>query len=209
MKKLYRKSTVHPTPPPVSTQLAFLPAAILALTVALGQEDKEVLAYLISCSSSTADRKSSSSAAVCGGGKGGPDGHPPCFDCCCFSCYISYWVRWDSSPNRQLIHEIIDAYEDGLVSQRKRAEKNKREKRKSSNRKNRVSGSSSSSSVCPSELMNSSELSSKRGESDESDSAEFHSTHSGNNCSGGEEEGGALKRFVSFIGERMWSSIWT
>ncbi|KAJ4827183.1 hypothetical protein Tsubulata_030174 [Turnera subulata] len=29
----------------------------------------------------------------------------PVFDCDCFDCYTSYWFRWDSSPNRELIHQ--------------------------------------------------------------------------------------------------------
>ncbi|KAK2977950.1 hypothetical protein RJ640_014230 [Escallonia rubra] len=38
---------------------------------------------------------------------------PPVFDCECFDCYTSYWFRWDSSPNRELIHQ---AFEDNLSS---------------------------------------------------------------------------------------------
>ncbi|KAI8000804.1 hypothetical protein LOK49_LG09G01439 [Camellia lanceoleosa] len=41
---------------------------------------------------------------------------------------MSYWVRWDSSPNRQTIHEIIDAFEDGLAQSKK--DKNRKERRK-------------------------------------------------------------------------------
>ncbi|KAL2483856.1 uncharacterized protein Fot_45300 [Forsythia ovata] len=115
MKKLYKKGTVHPTPPLVSDQLlSFLPATILTLTAALSPEDREVLAYLISCSSTnfsnnyrknTQKTTSTTTAAGCAD-------HRPSFNCYCFRCYMSYWVRWDSSPNRQLIHEIIDAFED-------------------------------------------------------------------------------------------------
>ena len=67
-----------------------------------------VLDYLLSCSSTytTGNRKTVSQ-------KSGD--HPPLFNCNCFRCYTSYWVKWDSSSNRQLIHEIIDAFEDGLV----------------------------------------------------------------------------------------------
>nr|GMC83687.1 uncharacterized protein LOC109167056 [Ipomoea batatas] len=117
MKKLYRKGTVFPSPPLVSDQLAFLPAAIFTLTAALSQEDRQVLAYLLSCPSgnfSTTHKNSSPS----GKGGGGAD-HPPSFNCFCFNCYRSYWARWDSSPNRQLIDEIIEAYEDGSGEVRK------------------------------------------------------------------------------------------
>ncbi|XP_011016350.1 PREDICTED: uncharacterized protein LOC105119854 [Populus euphratica] len=40
----------------------------------------------------------------------------PIFDCDCFDCYISYWFRWDSSPNRELIHQVIEAFEEHLTS---------------------------------------------------------------------------------------------
>ncbi|XP_042029317.1 uncharacterized protein LOC121776223 [Salvia splendens] len=122
MKKLYKKSTVHPTPSAVSEHLlSFLPAAILALTVALSPADKEVLAYLISCSSGS-QRRPTAAAAKGGGG----DCHNPCFNCSCFRCYTSYWAKWDASPNRQLIHEVIDAFEEKESTK----EKSKKERRK-------------------------------------------------------------------------------
>ncbi|KAI3409554.1 Tr-type G domain-containing protein [Psidium guajava] len=111
MKKLYRRSvTVHPSPPPPPISdhnhlLSLLPAAILALIAALSPQDREVLAYLVSNNSNSNRGKSRSSNCD----------HPPCFTCDCFRCFMSYWVRWDSSPNRQLIHEVIDAFEDGLL----------------------------------------------------------------------------------------------
>ncbi|KAA8515574.1 hypothetical protein F0562_018815 [Nyssa sinensis] len=129
MKKLYRKGTVHPSPPLISDQLAFLPATILTLTAALSPEDREVLAYLISSSfgNFSGNRRNNQMTTIGGGGGKGRD-HPASFNCNCFRCYMSYWVRWDSSPNRQLIHEIIDAFEEGLVQSKK--EKNKKERRK-------------------------------------------------------------------------------
>jgi hypothetical protein len=33
--------------------------------------------------------------------------------CGCCGCYKSFWARWDASPNRHLIHRIIDAVEEG------------------------------------------------------------------------------------------------
>ncbi|KAA8524769.1 hypothetical protein F0562_011192 [Nyssa sinensis] len=119
MKKLYSKGKVHPSLPAISDPLSLLPATILTLTVALSPEDKQVLAYLISCSGSSnsysSHGKTTHKSGVSGGGGGGSVGdHPPQFHCNCFRCYISYWVRWDTSPNRQLIHEILDAYEEGL-----------------------------------------------------------------------------------------------
>ncbi|KAF8414172.1 hypothetical protein HHK36_002171 [Tetracentron sinense] len=130
MKKLYRKGKVHPSLPLISDHLALLPATILTLTAALSPEDREVLAYLISCSSSSGsfsgDRRNTQKSGV--GGSGSGSDHPPLFHCNCFRCYMSYWVRWDSSPNRQLIHEIIDAFEDGLLQ--KKNSKNKKERRR-------------------------------------------------------------------------------
>ncbi|KAI3716869.1 hypothetical protein L1987_68076 [Smallanthus sonchifolius] len=113
MKKLYKKSTVHPSPPLISDHLALLPAAIFTLTLTLSPEDKEVLAYLVSSTTTTA------AAAA----------HSPLFNCSCFRCYMSYWVRWDTSPNRHVIHQIIDAFEDALV-QNKRDRITKKDRKK-------------------------------------------------------------------------------
>ncbi|KAG6394120.1 hypothetical protein SASPL_144699 [Salvia splendens] len=131
MKKLYKKSTVHPTPSAVSEHLlSFLPAAILALTAALSPADKEVLAYLISCSSGSQGRATAAPAKG-----GGGDCHNPCFNCSCFRCYTSYWAKWDASPNRQLIHEVIDAFEE----KESKKEKSKKERRKGKTVKSGVS----------------------------------------------------------------------
>ncbi|KAG6603809.1 hypothetical protein SDJN03_04418, partial [Cucurbita argyrosperma subsp. sororia] len=98
MKKLCRKNTVHPSPPIISDFLSFLPAAIFTLTVALSADDKEVLAYLISCSNTSASLSNLSSTRKSGrkptAGKVGVD-HAPLFDCDCFMCYRRYWARWD------------------------------------------------------------------------------------------------------------------
>ncbi|KAI4298763.1 hypothetical protein L6164_032281 [Bauhinia variegata] len=200
MKKLYRKGTVHPSPPIISDQLSFLPATILTLTAALSPEDREVLAYLLSCSSNNTTpafinfsgnpRRNTTKTGVAKGD------HPPLFDCSCFRCYKSYWVRWDSSPNRQLIHEIIDAFEDWLA-QNSKGGKNRKEKR---NKKNR------SGELKPSELTSSG--------NNELDEAELVGESSSNCVDGaGEDDGdvneekGSVRRFVSFIGERIWS-VW-
>ncbi|CAL9189415.1 unnamed protein product [Musa hybrid cultivar] len=92
--------------------LKLLPAAILALTAALTCEDKEVLAYLITQSIN--------------GPAGGmeprrrreamPPAHRPLFVCGCFDCYASFWSRWDCSPDRELIHQAIEAFEERLAS---------------------------------------------------------------------------------------------
>ncbi|XP_031126634.1 uncharacterized protein LOC116028918 [Ipomoea triloba] len=194
MKKLYRKGTVFPSPPLVSDQLAFLPAAIFTLTAALSQEDKQVLAYLLSCPSgnfSTTHKNSSPS----GKGGGGAD-HPPSFNCFCFNCYRSYWARWDSSPNRQLIDEIIEAYEDGLQSKK---EKSKRERRKSNK-----GSCSNKDELRKSEVV----MGLNKDDSGEADEAAALPSHGGGE---GEEEGsekGSVRRLVSFLGEKIWS-VWT
>lgn len=200
MKKLYRKGTVHPSPPIISDHLAFLPATILTLTVALSPEEKEVLAYLISCSSSSNGNPRRTTKAVVD--------HPPVFHCSCFRCYTNYWVRWDNSPNNQLIHEIIDAFEDSLAQTSKR--KDKRYKKGS----NKKSPELKRSEVAISSMDNASVSSSSSAEL-ESASSSSSSTFSDYNTSCGDddvgkgiedEEKGSVRRFVSFIGERIWSA---
>ncbi|URD72914.1 hypothetical protein MUK42_24257 [Musa troglodytarum] len=94
---------VHPAPPPeeaLRDHLAALPAATLAAV------EQEVLVYLLS-----------------GGGEMWREqrrwrrrAHPAQLGCRCFWCYKSFWVRWDASPNRHVIHFIIDAVEESLAS---------------------------------------------------------------------------------------------
>ncbi|XP_016482427.1 uncharacterized protein LOC107803260 [Nicotiana tabacum] len=283
MKKLYRKGTVHPTPPLVSDHLSFLPVAILTLAAALSQEDKEVLAYLISCSTgsgklsgdfSTNRRNThklktpnsasetavsgakSGSSAVCGGvgggggaervlsgefsgnrrnthklkipnsatetssgggtkggaavsgGVGGVADHPASFNCDCFSCYMSYWVKWDLSPNRQLIHEILDAYEEGLQSKKEKSKKERRNKNKGSN----ISSGSVELKTTSSESNLNINGSVPAGSIESDPVEETSGNHSGGDEdeSGGEEGGekGSVRKFVSFIGEKIWS-VWT
>ncbi|GFY91695.1 hypothetical protein Acr_08g0000910 [Actinidia rufa] len=213
MKKLYRKGAVHPSPPLISDHLAFLPAAILTLAAALSPEDKEVLAYLISCSSAnfSGNRKNTQKTTTAASTSSSGD-HPPSFTCDCFRCYTSFWVRWDLSPNRQLIHEIIDAFEDGLA--RGKREKNRRERRKKG-----AEGSGE---------LSRSELGMNQGKFGESDSVEEIRGGSGGGgdgggedccgggggggsyCGGEVEEGiekGSVRKLVSFIGERLWG-VW-
>lgn len=124
--KIKTKGKVHPSPSSSSSSdhadvLRLLPAAILALASVLSVEDREVLAYLITRSmdasiflESSKKRPSSSSSSS---SKKKPFPHsPPLFHCGCFDCYTSYWFRWDSSPNRELIHQVIDAFEGHLTN---------------------------------------------------------------------------------------------
>ncbi|KAF5949960.1 hypothetical protein HYC85_011953 [Camellia sinensis] len=191
MKKLYtnKKGKVHPSPPPIADHLSLLPATILTLTVALSPQDKEVLAYLISCSGTTTTTTNFSGnpkTRLDGGGSGGD--HPTQFNCNCFRCYMSYWVRWDASPNRQLIHEVLDAYEDGLFQKKKKSLKKERRKR-----------------VCEDENRDSGELGSV-------EVSQSRPSHGGGDV---EEDGvgevgsekGSVRKLVSFIGERIWG-VW-
>ncbi|PKA63585.1 hypothetical protein AXF42_Ash005480 [Apostasia shenzhenica] len=109
MKKRYngKGKRVHPCPPH-SYPWNFLPAAVVALWTALSAEEKEVLAYLL-----------------------------PELGCGCFGCYKSFWARWDSSPNRHLIHIILDAIEEPpceppslLAGRRRRGRNHRKEEEK-------------------------------------------------------------------------------
>ncbi|EOA21933.1 hypothetical protein CARUB_v10002419mg [Capsella rubella] len=132
--KMKKKGKVYPSPPPPSSSspssssnhlneeddddvslsvLKLLPATILVLVSVLSAEDRQVLAYLITRGTTISDRgncgRSSSSTSK---KKSSKNHKPPVFDCECFDCYTNYWFRWDSSPNRELIHEIIEAFEN-------------------------------------------------------------------------------------------------
>ncbi|ESQ41248.1 hypothetical protein EUTSA_v10015811mg [Eutrema salsugineum] len=139
--KMKKKGKVYPSPPPPSSSssssfsshhlnendslsfLRLLPAAILVLVSALSGEDREVLAYLITRGTTISARGGSSSSSSSSASveskkkttkknKSSKNHKPPVFDCECFDCYTNYWFRWDSSPNRELIHEIIEAFEN-------------------------------------------------------------------------------------------------
>ncbi|XP_022994256.1 uncharacterized protein LOC111490045 [Cucurbita maxima] len=186
MKKQYRRrGTVHPSPP-ISDHLSFLPAAILTLAAALTSEDREVLAYLISSAdknySGHRGKSSQQKLTTTPSAKVGSD-HPPSFSCGCFRCYTRYWVRWDSSPNREVIHEIIEAYEEKLA-ETKTGKKNKKE------RKKRNEG-----------IESEGRLIEEKGRLTESEAA-----GDGGGGGGGEEaaEKGAVRKIVKFIGETIW-----
>ncbi|CAH8381682.1 unnamed protein product [Eruca vesicaria subsp. sativa] len=120
------KGKVHPSPsplPPSSSSsskgddclsaLKLLPAVILVLVSALTPEDKQVLAYLITRSLKTTTNTTKGRSSCDSKIKKSRTHHKaPVSDCECFDCYTSYWLRWDSSPNRELIHQIIEAFED-------------------------------------------------------------------------------------------------
>ncbi|WRX18346.1 hypothetical protein QQP08_010833 [Theobroma cacao] len=92
--------------------LKVLPVAILTLALALPPQDQEVLAYMITRSIISTTNPSTfnhQSKSKCKKGKA------PLFQCGCFDCYTRFWHRWDSSPNRDLIHQVIEAFEDHLL----------------------------------------------------------------------------------------------
>ncbi|XP_044488537.1 uncharacterized protein LOC123213214 [Mangifera indica] len=155
--KIKNKGKVYPSPSPPSSSsdgdylslLKLLPAAIIALVSVLPLEDRDVLAYLITrsiktttattLSSSITQRKSSKRTAAANGSSSNNNGNgnaltthkPPMFDCDCFDCYTSYWFRWDSSPNRELIHQAIEAFEDHLTNgEAQKSKKNGKAKRR-------------------------------------------------------------------------------
>eukprot|EP00268_Persea_americana_P056042 TRINITY_DN6566_c0_g1_i1.p1 TRINITY_DN6566_c0_g1~~TRINITY_DN6566_c0_g1_i1.p1 ORF type:complete len:222 (-),score=30.42 TRINITY_DN6566_c0_g1_i1:370-1035(-) len=103
MKKLCTKNgkgKIHPSPS--LSALSLLPSAILTLASALSPDDQEVLAYLILHPTITTTASSTKKCSR------------PTFHCGCFDCYTRFWIRWDSSPNRHLIHQAIDHFEDHL-----------------------------------------------------------------------------------------------
>lgn len=128
--KMRSKGKVHPSPSSSSSHyshnnkddalsvLRLLPAAILAIASVLSREDREVLAYMITRSLKSTNPSSflEEKGKKCPK-KSSNTSHalkPPLFDCECFDCYTSFWVRWDSSPNRELIHQAIEAFEEHL-----------------------------------------------------------------------------------------------
>ncbi|KAJ3701458.1 hypothetical protein LUZ61_005163 [Rhynchospora tenuis] len=124
------KGKVHPSPSPaagsgdVSSALKLLPQEILALTAALGEKDKEVLAYLITRSMKchVAPRAVAS--------------HRPMIGCGCFECYKSFWSRWNSSSDKGVIDQVIDGFEEHLA----RVEKEKNEKSEKEGKKKTKKG---------------------------------------------------------------------
>ncbi|KAL2539969.1 Uncharacterized protein Adt_00947 [Abeliophyllum distichum] len=99
---------------------------------------------------------------------------------------MNYWAKWDSSPNRQLIHEVIDAYEENLLMQNKKY-KSKREMRK---------GKSTRGSGQGSEVSKKSEFSLIKNDFDESNSVSESTSAGGAETGGTEEDDGKNWRRV-------------
>ncbi|KAK1353649.1 Carboxylesterase [Heracleum sosnowskyi] len=180
------KKKIYPSTPPISDHLSLLPATILTLTVALSPEDRQVLAYLISCSANlnnlNGHHKTRAKTKVLD--------HAPEFECSCFGCYMSYWVRWNNSPNREVIHEIIDAYEDGLLKKKGGGSSSNGLKNKKGKRRGNYN-------ISPGE-------SEEKGILKESNQAEL--TFQGEEVGNLEKES-SVKKIVSFLGGRIWN-VW-
>ncbi|XP_050206561.1 uncharacterized protein LOC126656120 [Mercurialis annua] len=195
MKNLYnKKGKVHPSPPPLSDHyLSLLPTTILTFSAALSDEDKLVLAYLISCSctsaATTVDRRRRPKTTETN------DDHDPMFECNCFSCYMSFWVRWDASPNRETIHEIIEAYEDSLFNK-----KNKGLRKKKGKKGKRVLHEFNDT---RSSLQTDFEVS-KVSESE----SEMNSSNQSKEIAEVELEKSTVRKITSFLGEKVWG-IWS
>ena len=126
-----------------------LSTAILALASVLSLEDREVLAYMITRSIKTTTPSPITQDSKRKPPKNAPNNHnknsnnnnnnnnttnntykPPMFECDCFDCYTSYWFKQDSLPNRELIHQAIEAFEDHLAHGKKSKKVNGRGKRR-------------------------------------------------------------------------------
>ncbi|KAL5581767.1 hypothetical protein UlMin_014209 [Ulmus minor] len=206
MKKLYNKGKVHPSLSTIEDHyLALLPTTILALTAALSAQDKQVLAYLISRSNINNFSNFSGKSKTTQKAKLDDDDHDPAYECDCFRCYLSFWARWDASPNRQIIHEIIEAYEAELDKKKKKKKKGKSANLKKEKRAKSVRDDHQRKFV---DLVSEEELMNK-------DKAEEFVDSNGGCEDGAEEEEveigiekGVVKRFLSFIGE-SFSGVWS
>ncbi|KAL6969234.1 hypothetical protein U1Q18_028959 [Sarracenia purpurea var. burkii] len=115
--------------------LKLLPAVILALVSVLSMEDRQVLAYMMTRSMKSSLNPSSIIEEKKKTNKKSIVHKPPVFDCECFDCYRSYWFRWDSSPNRELIHQAIEAFEEHLATEEQSKKSTRGKKREKMGRR--------------------------------------------------------------------------
>lgn len=92
----------------------FLPETIVTLSITLPHEDQEVLFYLIACSLKAFSMENNQGKSTRKGRRNNTS-HGPSFDCSCFECYLGFWSRWNGSPNRDVIHEAIEIFEDHMA----------------------------------------------------------------------------------------------
>ncbi|XP_076906413.1 uncharacterized protein LOC143562520 [Bidens hawaiensis] len=184
MRNLYNPTKgrikIHPSPPQT------LPSTTpnYSLATALTPEDQEVLAYLLSIHATNTNISKNRKPNKKFGD------HPPQFNCGCFNCYTSFWVRWDASPNQKLIHEIIEVYEDGLVRGRKngKSRKERGNKKGSSDAFHTVANVQQNLNCTPQR-------------------AEQKNIGGEGEISIGSSQKGSVRKIVSFVGERIWG-VW-
>ncbi|KAJ6676459.1 F12F1.11-RELATED [Salix viminalis] len=153
--KVERKGKAYPSQPSASSLssskssykdpdsvLKLLPVTILALALSLPNQDREVLAYLIARSIliTTAPNPSSlvtqhpkskcKTKSTANTNEKFCDQKVHFFQCGCFDCYTVFWYRWDSSPNRDFIHQVIEAFEEHLVQKIESSKKQSRGRKK-------------------------------------------------------------------------------
>ncbi|XP_042409585.1 uncharacterized protein LOC121998652 [Zingiber officinale] len=165
---------VHPAPQ--LDRLAALPSAVLALAVALSAEEQEVLGYLLSSGGEWPRQRE----------------HLPELGCRCFGCYKSFWARWDASPNRKLIHRIIDAVEEGIEWQEQERGRVRR------NRRRRTKGANLEATSTAEEDKSAPEAT-HFPDNDDGDDRASNSTINGSKSS--------ARGLMSFIGENFWR-VW-
>ncbi|KAH0450218.1 hypothetical protein IEQ34_020910 [Dendrobium chrysotoxum] len=201
MKKLYngKGKKIHPSPPPPSPfdLLAALPAAILAVAAALSPEEKEVLAYLLS------------GGAIAGqdrvAGKKNTRQHPPELGCGCFGCYKSFWARWDASPNRHLIHQILDAVEESVEPL---SHPSGRRRRRFNRHKEESFPAAEEMMSSPAEEDGKDEgFKEEEEEEEEGDYIDIEEENDNEAVAAGVHSSSTVRRFVSFVGEKIWG-VW-
>ncbi|KAM7270252.1 hypothetical protein ACFE04_029466 [Oxalis oulophora] len=187
MKTINKKGSIHPSVSVVIDHLSYLPAAIFAMVATLCLEDKEILAYLLKDPTPTPTNSNSNKAKktypcrkTCSN-KNDKHSHAPSFCCQCFPCYMNYWVRWDASPNRQVIHDIILKFEDWVAENSKKKAMTKKEKRKIK--------------------YSTTKIESELGK------GKLASTMESKTSGGNGVEKGLVRRFLNFIGERVMGGV--
>lgn len=103
---------------------------------------------------------------------------------------MSFWARWDASPSRELIHEIIEAYEEELIKKQERSTKSKKERRKRACNELKDGERDYREGLLNNEFGQPVSVDVSRGDGDEF-----------------VMEKGTVRKIMSFIGERIWS-VW-
>ncbi|GAV90843.1 hypothetical protein CFOL_v3_34245 [Cephalotus follicularis] len=129
------------TPSSPHSVLNLLPLTVLDLALSLPLHDQEVLAYMMTRSILVTTTNTTNPSNPFFSHENKCKKTPPTtitnsvprnplFECSCFYCYTSFWYRWDSSPNQQLIHQVIDAFEDHLLLKESPRKQNNRGKKR-------------------------------------------------------------------------------